>query len=423
MLKNKLLIVALISAFCGMELIAQNNTNSPYSRYGYGILDDNSFGMGRAMGGIGYGLRSSRQINVKNPASYAEMDSLTFLFDFGVNLQNVWMKEAPTGAKESQINGNLEYIAMQFPLGKNVAASVGLLPFSYVGYSYGGTIANGAVSRLGEGGINQVYGGLSVNVYRGFSLGANISYLFGNIVHDNYIIPSAENSSSSVSEYKLHVSDFHFDFGAQYTQKLNEKDKFTIGAVYSPRKTLLGHEYSSRQVYDDSSSVPQQEGADTLTLKGRYDIASTYGLGFTFSRNNLFTVGADVTFQDWKDARFAGRTDVLNNRLKISVGGEYIPDYLSRSYHKRMRYRAGAFYNQSYLRINDAANGTTANMREAGVSCGLGLPIRSDKSVVNFALEYVNRNTTPQTLITENYLRISVSLTFNEFWFFKRQFE
>ena len=422
MSKNKLLFIALASAFCVVGLRAQNNTNSPYSRYGYGILDDNSFGMGRAMGGIGYGLRSARQINVKNPAAYAEMDSLTFLFDFGVNLQNVWMKEAPTGAKESQINGNLEYIAMQFPLGKNVAASLGLLPFSYVGYNYGGTIANGAVSRLGEGGINQVYGGISVNVYRGFSLGANISYLFGNIVHNNYIIPSSVNTSSSISEYKLHVSDFHLDFGAQYALRLNERDKLTIGAVYSPQKTLLGHEYSSRQVYDDSS-VSQIEGADTLALKGRYDMAATYGLGFTFARSNLFTVGADATFQNWKEARFAGSTDVLNNRFKISAGGEYIPDYLSRSYPKRIRYRAGAFYNQSYLKINDAANGSSASMRDAGVSCGLGLPIRSDKSVLNVALEYVNRRTFPQVLITENYLRISVSLTFNEFWFFKRKFE
>lgn len=42
---------------------------------------------------------------------------------------------------------------------------------------------------------------------------------------------------------------------------------------------------------------------------------------------------------------------------------------------------------------------------------------------MNLGLEYVNRRTTPQSLITENYLRVSVSLTFNEFWFFKRKFE
>lgn len=425
MLKNKVIIIALIGALYSIGIMAQNNTNSPYSRYGYGILDDNSFGMGRAMGGIGYGLRSARQINVKNPASYAAMDSLTFLFDFGVNLQNVWMKEIPTGAKESQINGNLEYIAMQFPLGKNIAASLGLLPFSYVGYSYGGTINNGSESKLGEGGINQAYAGVSVNVYKGFSLGANISYLFGNIVHDNYIIPSNQNTIDGIIENKLHVSDFHVEFGAQYTYKINEKDKFTIGAVYSPKKALLGHEYRTEQVYSSSSSstASQVEKSDTTSLKGNYEIASTYGLGFTYSRDNLFTVGADVTFQDWKDTRYAGRTDTLNNRIKVAVGGEYIPNILSRNYLKRIRYRLGAFYNQSYLKVSDASTNSSMNMREVGVSCGFGLPIKSDKSIVNLGLEYVNRRTTPQSLITENYLRVSVSLTFNEFWFFKRKFE
>ena len=59
---------------------AQNNTASPYTRFGYGELADRSFGAGRAMGGIGVGLRSPKQINPMNPASYSCMDSLTFIF-------------------------------------------------------------------------------------------------------------------------------------------------------------------------------------------------------------------------------------------------------------------------------------------------------------------------------------------------------
>ena len=41
------------------------------------------------MGGIGYAMSSGRQINVMwNPASYACIDSLTFLFDMGVGTSN-----------------------------------------------------------------------------------------------------------------------------------------------------------------------------------------------------------------------------------------------------------------------------------------------------------------------------------------------
>ena len=70
-----------------LPIWAQNNTASPYTRFGYGELADRSFGAGRAMGGVGIGLRSPKQINPMNPASYSCMDSLTFIFDFGASLQ------------------------------------------------------------------------------------------------------------------------------------------------------------------------------------------------------------------------------------------------------------------------------------------------------------------------------------------------
>ena len=81
---NKVVIISFL-IFTQLPLWAQNNTNSPYTRFGYGELADRSFGAGRAMGGVGYGLRSSKQINPLNPASYSCMDSLTFLFDFGAS--------------------------------------------------------------------------------------------------------------------------------------------------------------------------------------------------------------------------------------------------------------------------------------------------------------------------------------------------
>ncbi len=42
----------------------------------------------KAMGGIAYGLRDKYQVNFANPASYTAIDSLTFIFDGGISLQN-----------------------------------------------------------------------------------------------------------------------------------------------------------------------------------------------------------------------------------------------------------------------------------------------------------------------------------------------
>ena len=179
MLKINKLLIASILILTQLSLAAQNNTNSPYTRFGYGELADRSFGAGRAMGGVGFGLRSSKQINPMNPASYSCMDSLTFLFDFGASGQLSWFDDGIN--KQHNINGNVEYIALQFPLHERIAMSVGILPYSYVGYSFGAVRTNSDGSNYvesfnGSGGLNDLYAGLSIDIWKKrLSVGANVS--------------------------------------------------------------------------------------------------------------------------------------------------------------------------------------------------------------------------------------------------------
>ena len=62
------LLVLLLTILSGAA-VAQNNTNSPYTRYGYGQLSEQGSSNSRAMGGIAYGLRDKYQTNFANPAS------------------------------------------------------------------------------------------------------------------------------------------------------------------------------------------------------------------------------------------------------------------------------------------------------------------------------------------------------------------
>ena len=48
------LLVLLLTILSGAA-VAQNNTNSPYTRYGYGQLSEQGSSNSRAMGGIAYG--------------------------------------------------------------------------------------------------------------------------------------------------------------------------------------------------------------------------------------------------------------------------------------------------------------------------------------------------------------------------------
>ncbi len=76
-----------------LSLEAQNGTMTPYSSYGLGVLRDGATSAQRTMGGVGYAMRSGRQINAMNPASYAAIDTLTFLFDMGIDLTSLKQSE------------------------------------------------------------------------------------------------------------------------------------------------------------------------------------------------------------------------------------------------------------------------------------------------------------------------------------------
>lgn len=414
MLKYKTLFICL--SIAGIAF-AQNGTSSPYSQFGYGILGDNAIGAQRAMGGVGYALHNNRQINVMNPASYTSMDSLTFLFDIGLTYQNTITREGDL--RESRQSGSIDYIVMQFPLGRYMAGSVGLLPFTNVGYSFASSIDNGTDSREGDGNISQAYVGVSGEPFKGFSIGANVSYLFGNLTNSSSVIP--ENGSSGIFQTNMRVQDFHLLFGAQYAIEWGKKHTLTLGAVYSPGKDVLGRAYSS--TYDVSSSTTIE--ADTLNMKNNYSLASTYGGGISYNYDKRLTIAADVTYQNWADAKFTNlnigqtqpSTGVFNNRLKVALGAEFRPKTIGSNYFEHISYRAGLFYNRSYLKVNGN------DMNEIGASCGFGFPLATNKSVVNVSFEYINRQCSPVKLITENHFRISVSLTFNEMWFWQRRFE
>ena len=118
-------IITCLAALATLVMTAQVTT-SPYSRIGYGLLNDNASGIQRQMGGVGYAMQNGRAINVKNPASYSQVDSLTFLWDIGVDLSNVWSKE--NYLKGYNFGGGLDYITSQFRIAKHLGGSFGIVP-------------------------------------------------------------------------------------------------------------------------------------------------------------------------------------------------------------------------------------------------------------------------------------------------------
>lgn len=391
--------------------IAAQTAMTPYSRYGYGILQDNATSAQRAMGGVGYAMNSGRQINVMNPASYASIDSLTFLFDMGISATALWSEE--NGNKGKDFGGGLDYITMQFPLGKYMGGSVGVLPFTSVGYSFGNEIVHGANAYEGSGGINQLYAGVSGRIFDRLNIGINASYLFGTTINDIYAYTS--EGSTSLFERVMQVRDWRLQFGAQYTIDLSRKNHLTLGAVYSPGKTLLGKTWGMK--YDiDSDAIPDTIGY--TSTKNKYSLPDCWGIGVNYEWDKRLMAEIDFTYQAWKDAKYSALENFENtrfdNRWEISAGVQYTPK-LRGNYAQRIQYRFGGFYNHDYLMVGDN------NVKEYGVTAGFGLPVNGFKTIVNLGFEYRHRQATPNPLVKENYFNITLGVNFNEMWFWKNK--
>lgn len=430
---NKKVFVAISAMALSIGAFAQSGTNSPYSQYGLGVLSDQTSGFNRGMNGLGIAFREHNQVNHLNPASYSSVDSLTFIFDIGLSGQVTNFKEG--GRKLNANNADFEYAVAAFRAYKNLGVSFGILPYTNIGYSYlstgktttdvSSTYAN---SYYGEGGLHEVYLGFGWCLFKGFSLGANVGYLWGdytksvtNSYTDAYAKSISKICSANVTSYKL-------DFGAQYQLRIDKKNELTIGATYG-----LGHKLGadpSCRVVSTSSATAVSDTA-SYSIKDGLEIPASISGGLQWNYNNKLKVGIDYNYQGWGSVSYPVYevknnvpTYALNNqyykdRHKVTFGGEYCGDENNRSFLKRLRVRAGVSYATPYYKIN-GQDGPS----ELSLSAGFGIPIvnsYNNRSILNISGQWVHSSA--KNFITENTFRINIGLTFNERWFMKWKVE
>lgn len=406
-----IIIATIILAGCSLVASAQMST-SPYSKLGYGLLSDNATGIQRSMGGVGYAMQNGRQINVMNPASYWGVDSLTFLLDMGIDVTNSWSKE--NGKHGYNLGGGLDYITMQFRLAKNLGGAIGVVPFSSVGYSFGGDIDNGTDRRIGTGGLSELCAGVGYQPFKGLSIGANFSYLFGTTTNTTTV----EAVSTSQFTRNLEVRDWNIKLGLQYGFNIARKSRIVLGLTYSPKKAMHGTAWGT------IADVNQDKKVDTVAsmpLKGNYELPHSFGAGISYNYDNRFTAEVDYTYQQWSKAKYTPINyfelpdTKWNDRWKIAAGLSYTPNPRG-SYLKRMTYRMGGYYNNDYMTVNGN------DVRDYGVGIGFSFPaLAGNKTLVNLGIEWKHRYTAPTNLIKEDYLNITLSVNFNEMWFWKNK--
>jgi len=411
-------------------LKAQNenssSTSSPYSRYGIGTLNGYSLGRSAAMGGTGIGTRYGFQINTGNPASYTAIDTMTFLMEFGINSKHtIYQSENKTNGSNDV---NFNYLAFSFPIKKWWASAFGILPLSEKGYKITSTEETidgiSTTSINGTGTLSKAFIGNAFNIGKHLSVGVNAWYLFGTLADSYYLnFPYDAAAYDYLEENKLTVHNFGLTAGMQYTWKTEKKNQWTLGVVFEPKQNMSSKYviHKERVLFRNSStSTPiidtlshQENAGSGLTLP------LTIGGGISYSYKNKINFGADVYHQKWSDAPLLGSTsEYLTNSTRYSTGFEITPDaYSIRNYWARVQYRAGAFYENSYITINGE------QIKGYGVTFGLGLPFSRALSSLNLSAELGRLGTTQNNLIQESYAKFTLHLLLHDRWFIKRKFD
>ena len=430
---SSILAVTLLTAAALPAAAQTNGSNSPYSRYGFGLLSDGANAFNKGMAGTAYGMRNGTQLNTKNPASYAAIDSLAFLFDLGMSLQNANLSQG--GVKTNAKNTSIDYVTAGFRVAKGLGMSVGLLPYSTIGYSTKSTstlsTSTGDVTQSnsysGDGGLHEVYAGIGWEPFKNLSFGVNAGYLWGTFDHTMLMTFDDTSINSIRQAYEADIRTYKVDFGLQYAFRLNKKNAFTIGLTYG-----LGHDINDKSQYYNQKVVSSTvSGGDTLTCRNAFQLPHTFGAGLAWTYKNSLRVGADYTFQKWGNVRYpsvvatdeydtqgyVSQTGLLSDMHQVSVGAEYVPNPEGLRWRQHVRYTAGFSYSTPYIKT-DMGKGPKHYLASLGIS----LPITNmynNRTRLNIAAQYEHVKPSMPGMITERYIRLSIGISFGERWFMK----
>ncbi|HNP31870.1 MAG TPA: hypothetical protein PKN96_01110 [Flavobacterium sp.] len=421
------MIKKFIVSFCllfSLAIFAQEGTSSPYSFYGIGDIKFKGNIENRSMGGISV-LPDSIHLNLQNPAHFATLKLTSFAI--GGTYGNTKLNTESAESKAKRVA--LDYLAIGVPIGK-LGFAFGLVPYSSVGYKLQklSSDANPIFSRYtGLGGVNRVFFGLGYQITKKLNFGADVQYNFGTIKTEN--LRFQEGLQYGTREKNTSdIQGVNFDLGLSYQTKIGKKHSFFSSMTYTPEAKLkLDNARVIEIVQFTSAGTIKVIETNTIPVNNTtIKLPSKFSFGSGFGQLKKWMVGAEVTllnnsvvtnrFVDIDGAKF-------ENSVRYSLGGFFIPNYNSySSYWKKIVYRGGIRYENTGLVIQNPGY-PEKSITDFAANVGFGFPVGGTFSNINVGLEVGKRGTKFANLVEENYINLSVGLSFSDRWFIKRKYD
>jgi len=406
--------------------------NSPYSRFGIGMLSEQRQATLRGMGGVATAFTDPFGISSYNPAAYSFLKATALDFGLEARSRSILMNDENTQTGTATFS----YINLGFPLGKHAGMSFGFTPISNVYYNQADTTQIEGIGKMarayeGSGGLQYAYIGFSGKV-KGLSAGVNFGYAFGNITNTSALF-ELDTTIVRNSEFTRQNSmgGIYWKGGLLY-QTTFKKDKFlNIGATATLSQSLniTRDEYAIARSYGaDGNLISRDTANQTYDQKGKLKLPAEYSFGVHFGKQFYWDIGADFVYNDWKNfSNFGVKDSVANSAWRVGLGGEVTPDPTATSrgkgkYFSTVTYRLGVYYGTDYISMRDK------QLNYMGGTVGMSFPFRRSNSNyqmgrVHTALDIGKRGTIENGLAREFYVKFTVALSLNDLWFRRRRLE
>lgn len=440
MLKGKVskILLFVVMSFCAFPMFAQNeayNAYTPYSMFGIGEISKQGTAYNKSMGGVGIATRDKRNINILNPAAVTAREAKSFMADFGLAQGNRYY--AQHDMRSSNNTFNIYDFVISFPVYKSLAMYAGVTPYSDIGYDVSSKVTDPSViantgvitnTVKGYGGMTNIFLGAGIDVAKGLSVGVEGQYYFGNLHKTNDFVMSNSTYRSISSGFNMDISAVTAKFGVQYEMSLSDNISAIAGATYRLGTSLRGeverYEIQSISSINDSTPSPRSY-VDTLG-KGQVKLAGELGIGIALKGGDKWTAEINYVRSDWSSGgmnKIPGFANVGNAVFSASAaqsvraGFSIVPNRNDiRYYRKRVTYRAGAYWDQAYCKLD----GNSINA--VGITLGATLPVFSWSNGLTLGVDFGQRGSLTGNMVRERYVNFNIGINIFDIWFIKPKY-
>ena len=432
------LFAFIIILLTGLPALSQEN--SPWSRYGVGDPVHSVNIVNRGMGNVAAAYNDQQTINFVNPASYSRLGKQKAILDLGVEFTSRNLSSDNEKARFSYIY--VPYIAGGFQLKgekrkRDWGIAFGLRPISRVNYNIETSDQRGedniTYNYEGNGGAYQAFAGTGI-AFKGLSIGMNLGYRFGSKDYTTRVSLFNDSISgrytSGQKEVRNNFGGVFTEIGIQYETRISEKEMLTFGTFGSLTTSMMLRTEENISTFfqsgDFAASIPIDSVSSKIDRNGSLVYPSYFGFGCMYDRmaQSRLSIGADFTFQNWKQFKINNQQDLLTDAWQLKAGIQWVPKIKSVGGKNKtpMIYRAGGFYAQEPFMFN-------GNITSYGFTLGTSLPIKkysyaeyNKNNIIHLALE-MGRRGNNSNIFSENYFRIALGVSLSDIWFIKSKYD